>query len=120
MTIKLFLALIVLFSTSLYADTIPQNSDSVVIEKPQYIEDDGEIPGNIERSERLSIKSSEFLDVNHDRKIAPYYSLIIPGAGHYKLGKKNAAKTFMAADGILWAGFAFSMFHKSRMTDNIR
>jgi hypothetical protein len=96
-----------------------QSDDSIIVEKPGLIEDDGNID-LLERDELLKVKSSDFLDVDHSRKMAPYYSLILPGAGHYKLDRKKSAKSFMLAEGLLWAGFAFSMYHRSQMTDNLR
>jgi hypothetical protein len=56
MTTKFPLIFVLILSAFLFADSIPVVDDSVVIEKPEYIEDDESQTGNIERAELLSVK----------------------------------------------------------------
>jgi hypothetical protein len=48
-----------------------------------------------------------------DRKKAFFYSLILPGAGEYYLGKRNFARAFFATEVTLWLSyFAFQQYGK--------
>ncbi len=93
-------------------------NDSIEVEKPVLIEDDGSISSG--ESVNLKVYSSNEIDELHNRNSLPYFSLLLPGLAHHKLNRKNSAKVYMFAEGALWVGFAYSLFYRSKVTDNLR
>jgi hypothetical protein len=91
------------------AATEEQEGESYTIEKP----------ANQESPETLLVKSGEEQVQKHSR-FTSFYSLLLPGLGEYKMGKKTLGKSLMLTDGLLWAGFGAALFLRSLIRDDLR
>ncbi len=53
-------------------------------------------------------------------KAKSYFSLLLPGLGEYKLGKKEQAKIFFISEAIIWTGFVSSYLLHYKYFDDAR
>jgi len=108
--------------------------DSLPVEEPYSIErpvnleeeegaanpaDTGRLRIKTASPETLVIKSGEEIVEKHSSRTS-FYSLLLPGLGEYKMGRKTLGKSLMLTDGLLWVGFGTAFFLRSLLRDDLR
>ncbi len=105
-----------------------EESESFTIEKPVNDENDNAgqasesqmlLKQDSSVSETLVVKSGEELVQKHNSNSA-FYSLLLPGWGEYKMGKKTLGKSLMLTDGVFWIGLGVTLYVKSLIMDDLR
>lgn len=100
-----------------------EDTESYTIEKPANVETEDSLAADRfpaeAASETLTVRTGAEIATPHRARTA-LLSLLVPGLGEYRMGKKALGKSLMLADGLCWAGLGVSFVLRSLIKDDLR